>query len=623
MIGETDLKRRARSFSTVVGSITCTVVLALSMPAHAFPFWSGLTAISAPQCSPSTECLVAQFGLRDIARFRPSDAFLMIERGIEPKGETPERLLALAELADCASGKFTGEKAISWSRDAAVYAVFCLEFARADDSGAIVRAARDVHNRAVRRCFHLLKTSESGWATRFALAGMNLVSDVPAWSRLGFETLEPAKAYSCEARALGRRDGLGVPLIAHRTLADTELDSWKHYGPREVAFAATAVIRPRGSLATWRDNGGEVLLCNPLRNESISIGQKWVVLAFDLNSPLEHRFRQPLVRGYEALGIFDQKSYFDNAGVFAVDPYVAGKVPVVLVHGLWSGPRVWMPMLIALRDDPILRARCQFWVVLYPSGYLVPVAARVLKHSLREIRQAFDPRGADPALDQVVVLGKSTGGQVVRILAEQSGDSIWNSVFTRPLSQIVVNEPAWNELASTFYFEPEPYIRRVIFVATAHRGGNLARQPGIQLGLRLIRRNNPLGGLWEQLAESNSEFVFQTEYRNRIPSSLDGLQAENPLLTALDSRPISPAIPYHSIIANIRRSTSPDKMTDGFVKYASAHLDGAQSERIVSSTHLCEANPDVISEVRRILHTHLEETTPESLTPHQTVTVAP
>ncbi len=54
-------------------------------------------------------------------------------------------------------------------------------------------------------------------------------------------------------------------------------------------------------------------------------------------------------------------------------------------------------------------------------------------------------------------------------------------------------------------------------------------------------------------------------------------------------------------------------MTDGFVRYASAHLDGAASERIVSATHVCEADPEVIAEVRRILHLHLAE--PDGPTP--------
>ena len=43
---------------------------------------------------------------------------------------------------------------------------------------------------------------------------------------------------------------------------------------------------------------------------------------------------------------------------------------------------------------------------------------------------------------------------------------------------------------------------------------------------------------------------------------------------------------------------------DGLVPYDSAHLDGVTSELLVSSGHLCQDNPAVIREVRRILVEH-------------------
>jgi hypothetical protein len=43
------------------------------------------------------------------------------------------------------------------------------------------------------------------------------------------------------------------------------------------------------------------------------------------------------------------------------------------------------------------------------------------------------------------------------------------------------------------------------------------------------------------------------------------------------------------------------------VDYASAHLDGAASECIVAASHFCEADPEVIAEVRRILTVYSAE----------------
>ena len=345
------------------------------------------------------------------------------------------------------------------------------------------------------------------------------------------------------------------------------------------------------------------------RPNALELGGIWYPFAHDLATPLSLRLAQKSMRDYELLGVVNPKLYAGHAGVYAVDPYQPGKVPVVFVQGLWTGPRVWAPMLDALRNDPMLRASCQFWVVLYPSGYPLPLAAMSLRQSLREIRERFDPNRLDPLLDQMVLVGKSTGGQVVKMLTAPSGDVIWNSVFARPFERVSASHDLRAELARAFFFQPEPYVRRVIFVATGHRGSKLAKQPAIRLGAELIRQNNPLRQVWAELESANSPLVFQPFFRNRTPGSIDGMQASNPLVAALEALPISPQIAYHSIIAKgPRRSRLPlEKTSDGLVNYASAHLDGAASECLVSAGHMCEADPEVITEVRRILTVHLRE----------------
>ena len=322
---------------------------------------------------------------------------------------------------------------------------------------------------------------------------------------------------------------------------------------------------------------------------------------------LRRRLAQSPMQNYEFLGLFKPEVYAARAGVYAIDPYQAGKIPVVLVQGIWSSPKVWVPMLGALRGDPKLRAAYQFWVVLYPSCYPLPIAALSLRQSLRETRQRFDPRGTDLALDQMVILGKSTGGQVTRMLVEPSGEALWNAIFTRPIDQVRARPALLAQLAEAFFFQPEPFVRRVIFVATAHRGNQAGAHPLARFGVGLTQRNNPLRPIWTELENVNSRTLFQPHLRDRALSSADGLEAENPMLMALAAQPISPDVAFHSIIANIRHKTTPEKICDGVVDYRSAHVEGAASERIVTATHICEADSEVIDEVRRILHVHLTE----------------
>jgi pimeloyl-ACP methyl ester carboxylesterase len=462
------------------------------------------------------------------------------------------------------------------------------------------------------RCLRLARTGtalgQSNWSERLAESGVLLTSTVPHWTLLGFDTLQFADEFRTRGPGQNaRRVGLGVPLIAYRRLAGTGEADWKPYGPHDSVFAATAVIQPRGSPASWRNQPVELVLHDPLHEDTVTIAGSSLPLAASLTPPLIVRLTQRPIRNYKYQGVLDPECYSAHAGVYAIDPYQPGKMPVVLVHGLWSSPAAWIPMLETLRGDPALRAQYQFWVVLYPAGYPLPVAALSLRRSLREIRQRFDPRGMDPALDNMVILGKSTGGQAVRMLVERSGDSLWNAIFTRPLSQVSATPELRSELSEMFFLQPEPYIRRVIFLTTSHRGSERARQLRLRLGIELIQRSNPLIPAWAELEAANGRALFQPFFRDRAPTSADGIEADNPLLLALHSAPIAPGLVHHSIIANIRRKTTPEVISDGFVDYWSAHLDSAASEHIVAATHACEANPDVIAEVRRILTIHLIE----------------
>jgi hypothetical protein len=469
-----------------------------------------------------------------------------------------------------------------------------------------------VHNRAVTRCLRLARlraaTDETDWPARLAKAGVILAAAVPEWTALGFDTLQPTDELAVTGEnPLGQREGLGVPVVAHRKLKEAELAIWKPYGPREAVFAATAVIQPRGTVTRWRGQPVELVLHDPLREDTLNLGGRPLSLACDLTTPMVRRLAQGPMRNYKYLGVFDPAFYAARAGVYAVDPYQPGKVPVVLVQGLWSSPKVWVRMLDTLRADPVLRASYQFWVVLYPSGYPLPLAAAWLRRSLRENRRGLDPQEIDPALDQMVILGKSTGGQVVRMLVQPSGETLWNAIFARPIDQVHAPPELRNELAEMFFYRPEPSIRRVIFVATGHRGTIPTRQPGIRLGVELMRWHNPLHQAWAELEAGNGRAVFQPFFQDRTLNSLDGMQAGNPLLVALDAQPIAPGVVYHSIIANVHPGLTQEKMTDGFVRYSSAHLGGAASEQIVTASHFCEADPELIAEMRRILLVDLAE----------------
>jgi hypothetical protein len=86
----------------------------------------------------------------------------------------------------------------------------------------------------------------------------------------------------------------------------------------------------------------------------------------------------------------------------------------------------------------------------------------------------------------------------------------------------------------------------------------------------------------------------------RIPNSVDTLAPTNRFVIAVNTIPITPGIPYRTIMGDRGRGDAPNS-SDGVVPYWSSHMDGAESELVVPSGHGAHQNPKAIQEVRRIL----------------------
>lgn len=297
-------------------------------------------------------------------------------------------------------------------------------------------------------------------------------------------------------------------------------------------------------------------------------------------------------------------SRFEAAGLSLVRPYVRGKIPVVLIHGLGSSPRSWARMIEGLEADPILRANYQFWTFRYSTGEPILYSASVLRRALLQARAQYDPDGSDPAFDRMVLIGHSLGGLLAKLMVQDSRSRLWETVSAQPAERLDGPAEARELLRQAFLFKPLPGVRRIIFIATPHRGSRLDRGALHALGSRLIRHGDPLQRAYATLLASNRPDFFLNTFREGLPTSVDQLTWDHPLLLALRDVGIDPAVKYHSIIADLRDPPR-DRGTDGVVPYASAHLDGVASELRIHGGHLCQADHLVIRECRRILTEHL------------------
>ena len=284
-------------------------------------------------------------------------------------------------------------------------------------------------------------------------------------------------------------------------------------------------------------------------------------------------------------------------------PYEPGKVPVVLIHGLWGNPRQWDRMVEDLEADPVLRGRYQFWTFRYASGDSIPYSAHLLRQSLRRARRVFDPDGTDAAFDRMVLVGHSLGGILAKMMVQNSGSRLWQTVCGRPIDKVAGPLEDCRLLRQAFCYEPVPEVRRIVFLATPHRGSPLAS--GLLRGLdtRLCCRLSRFRQAHETLLVSNEPDLFASGFRGELPTSVGELASGHPLLIALCDLGIDPSVRSHSIIADLRDPPGTGA-TDGIVPYSSSHLEGAASELLVHGHHICLDEPAVIREARRILIEH-------------------
>ena len=431
------------------------------------------------------------------------------------------------------------------------------------------------------------------------------------------------------------QEGIGVPVIAFRK-AGTVRPEEKYYPP-EHTFPMTLFLRPnpKGASPHRGDrsplDGPEAILefRDPVVSPTVSVGRVNAPLAYDLTLALAYQFNDPKSYLLGTVGLTDPEDFAKPLpgeggngrhlkGLYLIEPYAPEKIPVVMIHGLWSSPLTWLEMVNALESIPEIRENCQFWFYFYPSGIPWWVSADDLRQELRTLRKTLDPRGENAQLQEMVLVGHSMGGLIARLQVAESGDAVWRLVSDRPLDDFP--EEQRERLRSWFYFEPDQSIRRVVTIATPFKGSDSANRftrwlaekaitlpKQVEWTAALVGKVGKGKNSDENDENANPKSAPQKESLLTIQNSIDSLAPETPFFSLLESLETPSAVAFNNIVGVAETEPFSDKIVgDGVVDYRSAHLDGLESELTVPARHMTvQTDPASIRETARILHEHI------------------
>jgi pimeloyl-ACP methyl ester carboxylesterase len=383
-------------------------------------------------------------------------------------------------------------------------------------------------------------------------------------------------------------NGIGAPLVAVAREGNPQFR--QQYKLPRVYAPVTAAIRFSGQKA-------ELDFVDPMKSERIELSKRIFPLAVDFSAPTAMLIARERPERLGFSRVMNPQKYANTARLAQLQQYDPNRTPVIFVHGLQETGASWAPMIDSLRDDPWIRKRYQFWFYSYPSGYPYPYSAALFRHDLDGIKRAF------PDHKRVVLVGHSMGGMICRLIITDSGDKIWRDFFATPPNKTPLPNDTRKIVEDVFIFHHRPDVQRAIFISTPHRGSDLARSWIGRIGAGFVRTPQPFTSIYKS---TKPLLIADPTARplKRMPNSVDTLEPNDRFVQAVNKLPITPGIPYHSIMGDRGRGDTPNS-SDGIVPYWSSHLEGAKSELIVNSDHGAQYNQQAIREVERILKENL------------------
>ena len=480
----------------------------------------------------------------------------------------------------------------------------------------------DIYNHSLENLLRIFcsKTNlRSGSSHQFENGSDIIEIDVVAegrWKKEEFESLELVNDF--EIKGIDnhyRTFGLGVPLIAVRKPRTENVSSFERYYPPSLSVPMTAFLEVISYDESTETHKATLRLFDPQQQTVVKTKSGVAPLESDLTAPMAYYLHNPLLNSdlVSTASLLDANIAANYYGFYMLEPFDPEKIPVVMVHGLWSSPVTWMKMFNDLNSDVAIRQKYQFWFYMYPTGQPFWISSAEMREDLQQLRRDVDPAAESTALKEMVLVGHSMGGLLSRMQTVSSGESFWGLISDYPLEEMRGTDETKRKISDLVYFDADPNISRVVTIATPHQGSKSSNNFTRWLSHRILTLPTDWTNSMEEFLTENRD-LLKADRNIMTPTSVDSLAPDSPFMYGLSNAMANPKTVFHNIIGNqpasrLTGAFASHEPSDGIVSIESADLKQAVSRIVVEAEHVnVHRHPQTILEVKRILLKNLVDT---------------
>lgn len=459
------------------------------------------------------------------------------------------------------------------------------------------------YNTTVAKLFDQLRCGKGSWNERAAAMGTTIF---PAKGHKAdpakFNALFPASEVKIrKEKQRHLTQGIGVALVGWKETTPLNVPRPKFQPPTGIPYSINATLR-------FDQNGKPVWhFVKRWIDDDFYFAETRRPLAADWTAPNVFYWKMSNLDDLSILNVFLPDHYFDETGLYFLQPYDPKKIPIVMVHGLKSSPDAFRYIINDLAPEPWFREKYQIWLFNYPTGSPWLYTGIKFRESIHAAAKFARTQGDDVQLNKMVILAHSMGGLIARSSVTDPGTVIYDEHFSRPINRLKLATKTRQMVIEGSLYKPLTEPKRVVFLAVPHRGSPMANMRFAIMTSNLIRLPKTLTvDLLDTAVHAVKDSATAVVGAERMPTSISSLSPMSRSILALEKLPLPKGIHFHSIIGNIGHRQIPN-CSDGVVPYRSAHINPVDSEKMVHWNHGVTDCPDSSEEIKRILKIHLKQ----------------